>query len=103
MLHEFLHALVEHEAGPQAPLWLREGLVEAWSESPHEANAAPSALNQRRLDAALAHSSTEAESEAAHRAAGYYAARLLNRYGRATMLEWLRSGIPAGAFGSLRR
>ena len=32
MLHEFLHALVEHEAGPKAPLWLREGLVEFWSE-----------------------------------------------------------------------
>ena len=28
MRHEFLHALVELQAGPAAPLWLREGLVE---------------------------------------------------------------------------
>ena len=28
LLHEFLHVLVEQQAGEQAPLWLREGLVE---------------------------------------------------------------------------
>jgi stage II sporulation protein D len=33
MRHEFLHALVEQQAGPRAPLWLREGLVEVWSEA----------------------------------------------------------------------
>ena len=31
MLHEFLHALVEEQATAHTPLWLREGLVEAWS------------------------------------------------------------------------
>ena len=31
LLHEFLHALVEERATAQTPLWLREGLVEAWS------------------------------------------------------------------------
>ncbi len=39
MLHEFLHVLVEREAGSRTPLWLREGLVEAWSE--------PDAINPR--------------------------------------------------------
>jgi stage II sporulation protein D len=100
MLHEFLHALVEHEAGPQAPLWLREGLAETWSESKHESIAA-SGLKIDEIDAALAHSSTEAESEAAHRAAAYYASRVLNQYGRAKVLEWLRSGIPAGVVATL--
>ena len=28
LLHEFLHVLVEQQAGEKAPLWLREGLVE---------------------------------------------------------------------------
>ncbi len=28
LLHEFLHVLIEQEAGANAPLWLREGLVE---------------------------------------------------------------------------
>jgi len=99
MLHEFLHTLVESEAGPQAPLWLREGLVEAWSESwshPAGKTTAAPALKLDAVDAALARSSTEAESEAAHRAASWYAARLLDRYGRAQVLEWLRSGVPSG-------
>ena len=104
MLHEFLHALVEREAGPTAPLWLREGLVEAWSEGGHQPSqpraAAPLSASSA-IDAALAHASTEAESEAAHRAAGWYAARLLDRYGRARVLDWLRSGIPAGVVATL--
>jgi stage II sporulation protein D len=100
MLHEFLHALVEGEAGPQTPLWLREGLVETWSDSAHETNAAPR-LSINEMDAALVHSSTEAESEAAHRAAAWYAAKLLDRYGRAKVLEWLHSGIPAGVVSAL--
>ena len=29
--HEFLHTLVEEHIAAQTPLWLREGLVEAWS------------------------------------------------------------------------
>ncbi len=33
MRHEFLHALVEQQAGARTPLWLREGLVEVWSEN----------------------------------------------------------------------
>jgi stage II sporulation protein D len=104
MLHEFLHALVERNAGPTAPLWLREGLVEAWSEGgrqPTTREAAVPALSLSAIDAALMHTSTEAESEAAHRAAGWHAARLLDRYGRARVLEWLRSGIPAGVLATL--
>ncbi len=100
MLHEFLHALVEGEAGPGAPLWLREGLVEKWSEPASRITAAPS-LSLASVNAALAHSSTESESEAAHRAAGWYAARLLDQYGRAKVLEWLRSGLPDGVVATL--
>ncbi len=33
LLHEFLHVLVEQQAGEQAPLWLREGLVETLANS----------------------------------------------------------------------
>jgi hypothetical protein len=97
--HEFLHSLLEGETGVNSPLWLREGLVEAWSEkAPHGAPALPLSA----LDTALAGAATEAEAEAAHRAAAWYAARLLERYGREQVLTWLRSGIPAGvvtAFG----
>lgn len=104
MLHEFLHALIERESSSAAPLWLREGLVEIWSKSEGEFSgrtSAPPGLNIAAVDAALLHSSTEVESESAHRAAGWYAARLLDSYGRAKVLEWLRSGIPAGVVATL--
>ena len=104
MRHEFLHALVEQESGPATPLWLREGLAEAWgeatSERPNSTTAAP-ALKIDAVDAALAHSSSEAESEAAHRAAAWYAAHLLDHYGRAKVLKWLRSGVPDGVLATL--
>jgi stage II sporulation protein D len=102
MLHEFLHALVEREAGSHTPLWLREGLVEAWSEpdaaDPRSAIKPTPALafTLDAIESALAHGDTEAQSEAAHRAAGWYASQMLNRYGRAQVIEWLRSGLPAG-------
>jgi len=108
MLHEFLHALVEQQAGAHTPLWLREGLVEVWSEDSGAANrqrAAESkpqpALSLDAVDSALAHAASEADSAAAHRAAAWYAAQLLARYGRAQVLEWLRSGLPAGVVASL--
>lgn len=109
MRHEFLHALVEQQAGPRAPLWLREGLVEFWSDpsvakvgadSSHRGRSTPG-LTVYATDAALAHAATEAQSEAAHRAAGWYAAQLLARYGRAQVLEWLRSGVPDGVLAGL--
>ena len=100
LLHEFLHVLVEEQCTAHTPLWLREGLVEAWSSSLR--NGPRPALTTESIDAKLARASTEAESEAAHRAAGWYAQQLLNRFGRAQMLEWLRSGIPQSALVALR-
>jgi stage II sporulation protein D len=108
MRHEFLHALVEEQAGPHAPLWLREGLVEVWSEAGGVADPAHAekplpapSLSIGAVDAALAQASNEAESEAAHRAAAWYAAQLLTRYGREQLLEWLRSGLPAGVVATV--
>jgi stage II sporulation protein D len=102
MRHEFLHALVEREAGPKAPLWLREGLVEAWSEAaPAKTPSARPKLTIDGINAALAHSASEDESEAAHRAAAWYATQLLSRYGRAQTLDWLRSDVPASVVVAL--
>jgi len=55
------------------------------------------AINQK-----LAYAANEAESEAAHRAAGWCAQQLLDRYGRAQVLEWLRTGVPQSALTVLR-
>jgi len=114
MRHEFLHALVEQQAGSRAPLWLREGLVEVWSDengvasslSAGKSGAALGAvpkLSPESADDALAHAATEAESTTAHRAAEWYSAQLLTRYGRAQALEWLKSGVPAGIVATLRK
>ena len=99
LLHEFLHALVEQQAAPATSLWLREGLAELWS-GPKPATNTPS-LKLGQLDHALAHASTEAQSETAHRAAAWYAQRLLTRYGRPQVLTWLRTSLPASAQASV--
>ncbi|MGD0097281.1 MAG: SpoIID/LytB domain-containing protein [Terracidiphilus sp.] len=130
LLHEFLHALVEEQCTAHTPLWLREGLVEAWSDDSSKKPGAPSFCHPERpratrggvegsafcnpgervgnkitpesIDDQLAHSATEAESEAAHRAAGWCAQQLLDRFGRAQVLEWLRAGVPQSALIALR-
>ena len=105
LLHEFLHALVERHAGPQAPLWLREGLVELWSLPPGSAPAIRTRqppLPFASVDSALTSPHSEAQSTSAHQAAAIYAARLLNRYGRDQVLGWLRSGVPASVLATLR-
>jgi stage II sporulation protein D len=99
--HEFLHALVEGQASASTPLWLREGLVEIWADDLRP-NAPQPALKPGEIDRILAGPATEAQSVAAHRAAGWYAAQLLNRYGRAQALVWLRSGVPATVLSSVQ-
>jgi hypothetical protein len=108
MRHEFLHALVENEAGLHAPLWLREGLVELWSETDLAAVGAITRkpeppLTPDAVDSALAHASSEAESEQAHRAAEWYAAQLLAHHDRVQVIEWLHSGVPASVVAGLRQ
>jgi stage II sporulation protein D len=99
--HEFLHTLVEGQSAPGTPLWLREGLVEVWSGEAKGAGLAPN-LKTDGIDQALVHSATEAQAEEAHWAAGWYAGRLLERYGRGEVLGWLHSGVPASALAGIR-
>jgi hypothetical protein len=99
--HEFLHALVESHAAPTSPLWLREGLVEAFDDRTIPTGPTPT-LKLEEVDRALSHASTEAESQAAHRAAEWYAWRLLVRYRREQVLQWLRNGLPANALAGAR-
>jgi len=105
LLHEFLHALIERQSSPAAPLWLREGLVELWSlpaDSASPLRTRQPVIPLAAIDAALAQSSTETESAAAHQAAAIYADRLLTRYGRGQVLAWLHSGVPASVLTALR-
>ncbi len=99
--HEFLHALVESQAAPGTPLWLREGLVEALDDRAIPTGPTPS-LKLEEVDGALSHASTESESQAAHRAAEWYARRLLVRAGSEQVLQWLRNGLPENVRNSIR-
>jgi len=104
--HEFLHAIFEAHSSPTAPLWLREGLVEIFAEvlsdpTPSESgsstvhSAQSPTIPLAQLDALLAHPTSESQSSAAHRAAAIYSARLVAHYGRAQVLAWLATSLPA--------
>ena len=99
--HEFLHVLIESVAAPATPLWLREGLPETFDGSALPAGSAP-ALKLDEVDRALRDATTEAQSQAAHRAAGWYAARLVAHAGREQVIAWLRAGLPASALTGIR-
>jgi stage II sporulation protein D len=100
--HEFLHVILEQHSAPATPLWLREGLVEILADSPEQKNPGPTpAIPLEQVDRVLSYSNTEAESVAAHRAAGWYAARLVGWYGKAQVMAWLQSGLPPSAMTAL--
>jgi stage II sporulation protein D len=88
LLHEFLHVLVEQEAGANAPLWLREGLVEVLASPDKQRWEVPD-LPASEVDAALAHPADATVSRRAHQA------------GIATVREYLRTGVPSEAIKSL--
>ncbi len=100
LLHEFLHVLVERQAGENAPLWLREGLVETLA-SPGKEKSGLVDLPPSQVDADLAHPTSAAVSRHAHQVAARMAALLCAHYGMAAVREFLRNGVPSEAARSL--
>jgi stage II sporulation protein D len=100
LLHEFLHVLVEQQAGANAPLWLREGLVETLASPDKQRWELPD-LPPSEVDAALAHPADANVSRRAHQAAARMAALLCARYGIATVRRYLSTGVPSEAIKSL--
>jgi stage II sporulation protein D len=100
LLHEFLHVLVEQQAGANAPLWLREGLVETLA-APEKRKSEPVDLTAAEVDVALAHPASASASRRAHEAAARMAALLCARYGMPAVLGFLRNGVPSEAVKSL--
>jgi stage II sporulation protein D len=94
LLHEFLHVLVEQQAGEKAPLWLREGLVETLANSGKTGSEFRVVMPAKELDAALAHPADAAASRQAHQVAARMAALLCTRYGMAAVRDFLRNGVP---------
>jgi stage II sporulation protein D len=102
LLHEFLHVLLEQQAGEHAPLWLREGLVETLANSSKK-NLELLDLSPGEVDSALAHPANAAASRHAHQLAARMAALLCARYGVPTVRDFLRNGVPSEALKSLDR
>jgi stage II sporulation protein D len=100
LLHEFLHVLVEQQAGEHAPLWLREGLVETLA-SPGKSMSELIDLPPGEVDAALAHPADATVSRHAHQVAARMTALLCARYGVTTVRDFLRNGVPSEAIKSL--
>jgi len=96
LLHEFLHVLVEQQAGANAPLWLREGLVEILA-SPQKEDLHLTELAVGEVDRGLAHPSDAGASRHAHQAAAHMTALLCARYGMPAVRDFLRYGVPAKA------
>jgi stage II sporulation protein D len=96
LLHEFLHVLVEQQAGDQAPLWLREGLVETLA-NPGREDSEFRAVPAKELDDILAHPADATAARHAHQVAARMAALLVNRYGAAAVRGFLRNGVPPGS------
>ena len=91
--HEFLHLLVESRSRPGTQLWLREGLVLTLNGDRGEifAPRMTPAEMERRLNAPA----SRQELQQAYAAAAARAAQLTQRYGTATVIGWLSSGLPA--------
>ena len=100
LLHEFLHVLIEQEAGEKAPLWLREGLVETLA-NPVDGRLEVPDLAASEVDTELAHPADAGVSRHAHRVAGQMAALLCAHYGIPAVREFLRKGVPPDAIKSL--
>jgi len=90
LTHEVVHILIGGRAN--LPRWFEEGLV-LELEAPGAVKAAPLAAP---TEAALRRPASEARLRAAYANAQAAVAMLIGRHGRANVLSWADSGLPAG-------
>ena len=88
--HEMLHLVLESHAVAGVPVWFREGLVE-WL-SGENSRAVAEAAN---LDGDLRQRQERGNAERAYAQAAARIRGLIDRYGEATVLGWVESGLPA--------
>jgi len=84
--------LMEAQAAPGLPVWFREGLAERLALPAGTAGAA-----EFPADSALRQAGDAAEARRAYAEARAAVARLVERYGEATVLGWVRRGVPPEA------
>ena len=88
--HELLHAAVESQASPELPMWFREGLVEYLA-----GRAAPAEASRLPAEAELRQTIDPVRARRAYAQAASAVSNLVNRYGEAAVLDWVKRGLPA--------
>lgn len=91
--HEFLHMLIEGNANANTPLWFREGLVVYLGGDPPAADEVQ--LTREQMDHLIQTRPNDKEMRSAYAQAAALVRELDRKYGRARLIEWLRSGLPA--------
>ena len=91
--HEMLHVLIEADSGANAPLWLREGLVEVLDGEPCAGGVV---IRAEGIDVALRRPESLRTSQDAHRTACVLARRSFKAHGLEALRSWLRNGVPSG-------
>jgi len=84
--HEFLHMLIESQAGPNTPLWLREGLA-IYLSNPESVK--PAQVDVDALERQLHSLRSEEETRAAYRSCAAAVADVVEKNGLSAVLAWV--------------
>jgi stage II sporulation protein D len=84
--HEFLHMLIESQAGPKTPLWLREGLA-IYLSNPESAR--PAKVDVDALERQPHSLRSEEEMRAAYRSCAAAVADAVEKNGLSAVLAWV--------------
>jgi stage II sporulation protein D len=89
LTHELLHVLIESQGAPGLPVWFREGVVSFLDGASQRDHAA-----HPPADRELRQTSDAAEARRAYLEAGAAVKNLATIYGEASVLDWVRRGLP---------
>lgn len=89
--HELAHLLIEAHAHPGTPLWFREGLTLFFAD---RSSFAQVVMQEAEMEAALHHPEDRQRVERAYAAARTRVGKMVEKNGKATVLDWLNRGMP---------
>jgi stage II sporulation protein D len=92
--HELYHLLIESQAKVGTPLWFREGLVLALTDSNLPDTSSPR-MTDNEMEAIMRQSKDRAEMEKAYGSARSRVSSLIEQRGKSSVLGWLHAGLPS--------
>ena len=102
--HEFLHLLIESQARPGAPLWLREGLAVYLSGSISDSDSVTTAnVDVAALERRMHSLRSEGDMRVAYRECSAAVAEAVKKNGLKTVLSWLNtSSLSLSSFSTMK-